>query len=83
MLEQLSLLTWSSTDFVGINWGLTNNWCNCEVSFFDIKEKEIQLYIPGRVEKITPLVSQVRWEMIWRFALYKFIVDPSINSLTV
>jgi hypothetical protein len=23
MLEQLSLLTWSSTDFVGINW---HNW---------------------------------------------------------
>jgi hypothetical protein len=31
MLEQLSLLTWSSTDFVGINWGLTNNWRNCGV----------------------------------------------------
>jgi hypothetical protein len=26
-------------------------------SFFDIKEKEIQLSIPGRVEKITPLVT--------------------------
>ena len=26
-------------------------------SFFDIKEKETQWYIPGLVEKITPLVT--------------------------